>query len=76
MCRDIESHAESLDRRGALDFAVAFVRGLGLPPELAVLGANTRAETRPLADAIMREMEKQSDAELVLWLLGSPDEWD
>jgi hypothetical protein len=76
MCRDLEGHESQIDRRGALDFARVLARQLGLPPELAIFGPASRAETQPLADAVLREMERRSDAELVLWLMGTPEEWD
>jgi DEAD/DEAH box helicase domain-containing protein len=76
LCRDIESHEGSIQRRAALDFMVSLVGTLGLPRDLAIFGQSTRAETQPLADAVMREMERRPGAELVLWLLGSPNNWD
>ena len=76
LCRDIESHEGSIERRAALDFMVSLVGTLGLPGDLAIFGQSTRAETQPLADAVMREMERRPGAELVLWLLGSPNNWD
>ncbi|MBA3726914.1 MAG: DUF1998 domain-containing protein [Armatimonadetes bacterium] len=76
MCRDLESHESQIDRIGAFRLAKSLVRQLGLPSELAIFGAGTRAESQPLADAILREMEQRPDAELVLWLLGNSSDWD
>ena len=76
MCREIETHEKDIDRKGALTFARELSRRLGLRPDLAILGPETRAETQPLADAIMREMDARSSTDLALWLLGSPDGWD
>jgi DEAD/DEAH box helicase domain-containing protein len=76
MCRDLESQESRLDRIGALEFLRALIPQLGLPSNLAAFGPQTHAEIAPLADALVREMERHSDAELVLWLQGNPDDWD
>jgi len=76
MCRDIESHEAILDRQAALSFTRKLVDSFGLPPELSIMGPETRAESQPLADAITREMEVHPDAELLLWLLDSPNDWN
>ena len=75
MCRDIETYESRVDRPAALQFVRKLVAVLGVPPELAVFGSATRPETQPIADAVMREMEGRHDAELVLWLNGSPEDW-
>jgi len=76
MSRDLEGYEDRVDRLGALSLIRQLVRRLGLPPGSAIFGDETRAETQPLADALMREMESRTDAELVLWLLGKPEDWD
>ena len=76
MCREIEAHEKILDRPGALRFVRTLASKLGLKPELAILGPKTQAEMQPLSDAILREMNASPAAELTLWLLSSPEDWD
>jgi hypothetical protein len=76
MCRDIESFEATIKRPDALRFARHLAKSLGLAPERMVFGVESRAETQPLADAIMREMETAHSSELALALLGSPDDWN
>ena len=76
MCREIETHEKVINRPLALQFVQALSDKLGIKPELAVLGPDTRAETQPLSDAILREMNAKPNAELRLWILAAPDEWD
>lgn len=76
MCREIETHEQMIDRPGALRFVRALASKLGLKPELAVLGPDTRVESTPLSDALLREMNARRNAEMVLWLLSSPEDWD
>jgi DEAD/DEAH box helicase domain-containing protein len=76
MCRDLEAHESIIDRLEALRFIRGLVQQLGLPLDLAVFGRETRPESQPLVDAIMREMERDHEAELRINLFGQPGDWD
>ena len=65
-----------IDRPAAHRFARDLANSLGLSNDLLIFGPESRAETQPLADAIMREMDTAPGSELALWLLGSADEWN
>jgi hypothetical protein len=56
MCRDLEAHESIIDRLEALRFIRGLVQQLGLPLDRAVFGRETRPESQPLVDAIIREM--------------------
>ena len=74
MCSDLDTR--DLERKQAQTLLQKIATNLALPPEFAILGPDTRAETQPLADAIMRVMETRQTAELVLWMPKAPSEWD
>jgi DEAD/DEAH box helicase domain-containing protein len=76
MCRDLEAHESIIDRLEALRFIRGLVQQLGLPLDLAVFGRETRPESQQLVDAIMREMERDHEAELRINLFGQPGDWD
>ena len=76
MCRDLEAHEQIIHRIEAFRFIRELVQQLGLPQDLAVFGPETRPESQPLVDAIMREMERDHEAELRINLFGQPGDWD
>jgi hypothetical protein len=76
MCRDLEAHEQIIHRIEAFRFIRELVQQLGLPQDLAVFGPETRPESQPLVDAIMREIERDHEAELRINLFGQPGDWD
>lgn len=77
LTRDSQYDEAHLDRRKALDFWNAHLKGrLSLAPSLKVFGAGTRAEPVAALEAIDREMHLRRSAELHVWLDGAPTEWD
>ena len=76
LSRDLEN--QTIDRIGALAFMKERVLPrLAIPAEDRLFApAETFAEMQPLADAIMREMEKRPDVGLTLWIDGDPNDWD
>jgi DEAD/DEAH box helicase domain-containing protein len=77
MTADTRFDGDRLDRRVALAFLRSHVLGhLSLPHELAYFGTGSRAETRPLVEAIDHELMLQPEAKLDVWIGGEPTEWD
>lgn len=75
LSRDLENQA--IDRIGALAFMTERVLPrLAVPIEDRLFAPDdTFAEMQPLADAIMREMERHT-ADLTLWIDGDQRDWD
>jgi ATP-dependent helicase YprA (DUF1998 family) len=76
MCRDLEGFERTTDRPEALKFARKLAGSLGLAKDRMVFGGHSRAETQPLADAILRDMGAAHDADLTIPLMGPSDDWD
>ncbi|WP_288586116.1 Zn-binding domain-containing protein [uncultured Methylobacterium sp.] len=75
LSRDLEHQV--IDRLGALAYLDGTVLPrLAIPAQDRLFGPHdTRAEMQPLADAIMREMERAGSS-LTLWISGNPRDWD
>jgi hypothetical protein len=77
LVNDTRFDVDRLDRRAALQFLHEHIlHRLSLPPEYAYFATTSRAESRPLAEAIDKEMTLRTDAGLKLWVDGLPAEWD
>lgn len=76
MSRDVQFLEENLDRQGAWSFLDTVVKRLALPPEIAIMGPDTRIEPRPVADAVVRAMDADQERGLRVWMTGDPQDWD
>jgi hypothetical protein len=76
--RDTARLANRLDRGAAMDFLVAIVPQLYLPPSEMVFGPKAKQwmEQAPLPAAIRHELTADPSSDLVLLLHGTEDEWD
>jgi len=77
LTRDTQFDEALLNRSAALEFLNASVLSkLRLPRELLHFGEGSRAEGRPLVEALDDILHGLPSASLKLWLCGSPKEWD
>lgn len=74
---DSQYRPDQLDRQAALKFARAEVlTRLALPEERRYLGSDSRAEVRPLTEAIDRILQASGGGSLTVWLDAPPIQWD
>jgi DEAD/DEAH box helicase domain-containing protein len=74
---DTQHHLEHLDRQAALALLSSeFLDALELPGSLKVFGAGSRLEIEPLTLALRREWQRQTGAELRVYLGGEPEAWE
>ena len=75
--KDTQHDADRLDRQAALAFLrEAVSAGVSLPAGFRYFGEGSRAEDRPLIEAIDLALYRHPEAGLRVWLAGDIGEWD